>query len=59
MDFYEDVVHFYLTAIEKCAVVPQVEILKSTTGELWSAYPDFLAIDFQKQSIQIIEVTKA
>jgi hypothetical protein len=59
MDFYEDVVNFYLTAIEKCAVIPQVEILRSKTGESWSAYPDFLAVDFQKQEIQIIEVTKA
>jgi hypothetical protein len=25
MDFYEQLVHFYLTAIEKCAVIPQVE----------------------------------
>jgi hypothetical protein len=33
MDFYEQLAHFYLTAIEKCAVIPQVEILQSITGD--------------------------
>jgi hypothetical protein len=58
MDFYEQLLHFYLTAIEKCAVIPQVEVLRSPTGESWIAYPDFLALDFNKRLIQIIEVTK-
>jgi len=58
MDFYEQLVHFYLTAIEKCAVIPQVEILLSTAGESWTAYPNFLAIDFNNQVIQIVELTK-
>ena len=58
MDFYEQLVHFYLTAIEKCAVIPQVEILLSTAGESWAAYPNFLAIDFNNQVIQIVELTK-
>ena len=58
MDFYEQLVHFYFTKIEKCAVIPQVEILLSTAGESWTAYPDFLAIEFNNQVIQIVEVTK-
>jgi hypothetical protein len=58
VDFYEQLVHFYLTAIEKCLVIPQVEILKSPTGESWVAYPDFLALDFSNRLIQVIEVTK-
>ena len=58
MDFYEQLVHLYLTAIEKCAVIPQVEILLSTGGESWTAYPNFLAIDFNNHVIQIVEVSK-
>ena len=59
MDFYEEIVELYLTAVEGCAVIPQVPILESTTGEPWEAYPDFLAIDFSKREISIVEVTKA
>jgi len=59
MDLYEEVVHFYLTVIEGCAVTPQVPILRSIEGKEWYAYPDFLALNFKDRLIQIVEVTKA
>ncbi len=59
MDFYEALVETYLTVIEKCAVLPQVPILRDARGKPWEAYPDFLALDFKKRQIQIVEVTKA
>ena len=56
MDIYEQLVHCYLTAVEACAVIPRSEILQSIVVESWTQPPDFLAIDFRKQVIQIIEV---
>ncbi|MGD0290276.1 MAG: hypothetical protein ABSC63_11565 [Candidatus Binataceae bacterium] len=58
MDFYEQVIEFYLTAIEGCAVLPQVNVTHSSSGEPWNACPDFLALDFGKKQVQIIEVSK-
>lgn len=59
MDIYEQIVELYLTAIEGCAVLPQVPILQSIGGKPWEAYPDFLAIDFNKRRISIVEVSKS
>jgi hypothetical protein len=59
MDIYEQIVELYLTAVEGCAVIPQVPILKSIEGKPWVAYPDFLGIDFDKQCIWIVEVSKS
>jgi hypothetical protein len=59
LDLYEDLVQLYLTVFEDCAIRPQVPIRKSLTGEDWEAYPDFLAIDFKKRRILIVEVSKA
>jgi hypothetical protein len=59
MDLYEQIVEIYLTAVEGCAVIPQVPILQSTKGEPWEAYPDFLAVDFKKRRVSIVEVSKA
>jgi hypothetical protein len=59
MDFYEEVVEFYLTVIEGCAVIPQAPILKNKEGDDWIAFPDFVAINFKEQRIEIIEVTKS
>jgi hypothetical protein len=59
MDFYEDVVEFYLTVMEGCAVIPQAPILKNKEGEDWTAFPDFIAINFQQKRVEIIEVTKS
>lgn len=59
MDFYEQIVQAYLTTFERCAVLPQVPILHSVTGQPWEACLDFLALDFSKRRIQIVEVSKA
>jgi hypothetical protein len=59
MDFYEGIVEFYLTVVEGCAVIPQAPILKNKEGDDWIAFPDFVAVNFQKQRIEIVEVTKS
>jgi hypothetical protein len=67
MDTYEQLVQTYLTVVEKCAVIPQFPILFDQDDKpwskghriSWSAYPDFLAVDFLNRQVQIVEVTKA
>jgi hypothetical protein len=59
MDFYEGLVEFYLTQIEGLAVIPQAPILKNLEGDDWIAFPDFVAVNFQEQRTEIIEVTKS
>ncbi len=59
MDFYEQLVQTYLTVFEACPVLPQAAILRSTKDEPWEAYLDFLALDFVKRRIQVVEVSKA
>jgi hypothetical protein len=59
MDLYEDAVESYLTICERCAVIPQVPILKDQEGQPWEAYPDFLALNFGQQQAWIVEVTKS
>jgi hypothetical protein len=56
-DLYEFVVQTHLTG-EGCAVIPQVPILHSVEGKRWEAYPDFLAINFRRKELQIVEVSK-
>jgi len=60
MDFYEEAVLFHLTAIRQMLVLPQAAILEHDSGgrETWSAYPDFLALDFKRPGIEVVEVTK-
>lgn len=58
MNIYEQVVELYLTQIEGCAVMPQLRIEKLPCGLSWKARPDFVAINFQANEIQIVEVTK-
>lgn len=61
MDFYEEGVLFFLTAIEGSVVLPQVPVtVKDANGKsIWEAYPDFLALNFKKRQIQILEVSKS
>lgn len=59
MDLYEQLVETYLTVIEECAVIPQVPIRENRKGEKWEAYPDFLALNFSKRMIQVVEVNKS
>jgi hypothetical protein len=59
MELYEELVQLYLTVFEGCIVMPQVPILSAVDGTPWYAYPDLLALEFQNQLIQIVEVTKS
>lgn len=61
MDFYEELVLSYLTSIKGLMVRPQVPIvLTDQNGKVvWEAYPDFLAVDFEKKQILIVEVSKS
>jgi hypothetical protein len=55
--------------VERCAVIPQFPVLFDEHGQpwteghtvSWSAYPDFLAVDFRNRQaqVQVVEVTKA
>jgi hypothetical protein len=60
LDVYEDIVMLYLSAKEGALIRPQVRILRQDpSGGPWEAYPDFLAINFLKPSIEVVEVSKA
>ena len=67
MDLYEEIVGFYLNVFEGCFLLPQAPVKLGENGKpldldasgvKWEAYPDFIAIDFRKPRIQIVEVTK-
>jgi hypothetical protein len=55
MDFYEQLIQIYLTVEEGSFVLPQAKI---APNENWQAYPDFLAVNFIRRQIQVIEVSK-
>ena len=59
MEFYEELVHFYLTAHRKLSVLPQAEIQKDMNGHSWKADLDFMALDFMKKSIYLVEVSSS
>ena len=67
MNLYEQLVEVYLTVIERRAVIPQFRVMLDTEGKSWvegkrvgwSAFPDFLAVDFARKEIQIVEVTSS
>ena len=59
MEFYEELVHFYLTAYRGLAVLPQAEIQKDMNGHSWKADLDFMALDFMKKSIYLVEVSSS
>ena len=56
MDFYEQLVHYYLTVVERFPVLPQIKVTRSTAGTPWAAKPDFLALDFAGKRILIVQV---
>jgi hypothetical protein len=58
MDLNELLAQMYLTIREGCEVIPQVPILRSINNEPWEACPDFLAVHFRKQLLEIVEVSK-
>jgi hypothetical protein len=58
MDLHELLAQMYLTIREGCAVIPQVPIVRSIENKPWDACPDFLAIHFSKQLLEIVEVSK-
>ncbi len=59
MKLQEQLVETYLTHIEGCAVLPQLQVHRLPTGQAWSATIDFLAIDLAGQSLQIVEVSSS
>lgn len=61
MDYYEEAVLFHLTSIKHMFVLPQPAIVeRDEFGKVsWEAYPDFLAVNFNEPSIEVVEVTKA
>lgn len=67
VDLYEQLVEFYLTVFENNFVLPQPPVKLGTndqpiglfdSGSKWDAWPDFVALDFSRKRIQVVEVTK-
>ncbi|MEX5219454.1 MAG: hypothetical protein NW701_16615 [Nitrospira sp.] len=59
MEFYEGLVHSYLTAVRRFLVLPQAEILHNSEGEPWKADVDFVALDFKGEKIYLVEVSSS
>ena len=59
MEFYEELVYFYLTAYRGLPVLPQAEIKKDVNGHSWRADLNFMALDFMKKSIYLVEVSSS
>ncbi len=57
MEFYEELAHFYLTAVRQFPVLPQAGVLHNSEGNPWEACLDFVALDFKSRKIYLIEVT--
>ena len=57
MEFYEELVHFCLTAVRQFTVLPQAGVLHNSEGKDWKADLDFVALDFRSQTIYQIEVS--
>lgn len=53
----EPIVMHYLTASERLFVSPQF-VVRGPDGKEWSC-PDFVALDFARRQVQIVEVTTA
>ena len=67
MDLYEQLVEVYLTVFEGSFVLPQPPVKLGAGdapvglfegGSQWDAFPDFIALNFRKGQIQIVEVSK-
>lgn len=59
MEFYEELVHFYLTAYKGLFVLPQAAIQNDVNGRSWKADLDFISLDFTKRSIYLVEVSSS
>ncbi len=59
MDFHEQLVHFYLTAYRGLSALPQAAIRKDVNGHPWNADLDFMAVDFTKKNIYLVEVSSS
>lgn len=59
MKLYEHLVEAYLTQIEGLAVIPQLQVHHDSTGDVWSARVDFLALDFASRSLHIVQVSSS
>lgn len=59
MKLYEQLVETYLTQIEGCAVMPQIQVHHTASGDVWSARFDFLALDFGTRTLQVVQVSSS
>ena len=59
MKLYEQLVEAYLTQVEGCAVIPQLQLHHAATGDVWSARVDFLALDFASRTLHIVQVSSS
>jgi hypothetical protein len=59
MDFYEQLVHHYLTQERKLLVQPNLEVTHDKEGKRWCQQIDFLAVDLIEKRIYLIEVTRS
>lgn len=57
MEYYEELIHYYLTSVKQFPVLPQAAILRNSEEKDWKADVDFVALDFSSQKIYLIEVT--
>jgi hypothetical protein len=56
VDFWGEIIHFYLTGQKQFAVLPQAAILRDVNGHPCEAYLDFMALDIKK-SIYLVEIS--
>ncbi len=58
MEFAEQLIALYLTRGGKTFIVPSYSIPGANSEEEW-ACPDFVALDFEKHEVVVVEVTTA
>jgi len=59
MDIYEELVLNYIASNNKRFINPQFNIEWNKEDKTGGSLPDFVVLDFEKQTIYIVEVTKA
>jgi hypothetical protein len=56
VEFWENIVSYYLTVHKQFPVLWQAAIQKDIDGHRWNADLDFLALDFSEKKICLVEV---
>jgi hypothetical protein len=57
MNFYEEIVHYYLTEKLGFLVKPNLKVTKDESGKSWTAQIDFFALDLVNKTAYLVEVT--